>query len=375
MENSFGNRRVRRSLGFMPEGAQIGLAFFLCLFVISLLWNSGFSVMGVSKSEVAKLVFTSFWPWVLFAQLKILIVYLSVGYILGISAELIAEYIFPNLPGARFIWIFVTNAWMLSWNIKKYPQLYAETFYDRGGVLRFAQVLITDKIPYFIFKGSGVVLLSVAMLAAGIYLAKKMREKVYLVSFAVIALVGVTFYAYLPWFLPAKNHGPNIMVIAADSLRNDRLGTNNYFRKLTPNIDKVAARGTVFNNTYTVFPRTFPSVISMLTGQLPVTHGVRHMFPNKYLRDHRAASIAEALRQNGYATAVIADFAGDVFASMNIGFDEIKSPYFNFIILINQRCLETHFLLLPYVSNPAGRTIFPGAKGVREKCQPFHACG
>ena len=355
----------------MPGGVIIGVSFFFCLFIVSLVWNSGFSVMGVSNGEAAKLVFTSFWPWVLLAQVKILAVYLLVGYLMGLSAELIAGYLFPMVPGIRLIWVLALNAYLLVWNIRKYPQLYTESLYDRGGLFKFLQVLITHQLPQFLLDGTGVILGSFLLFSLAVYMVKKLGEKIYLAAFAVILVFCAVMYAVLPKILPAKNSGPNVIVIAADSFRHDRMGSSNYARHLTPNIDRVAARGTVFNGARTSFPRTFPAVISLLTGQLPVTHGVRHMFPDKYHRDLTGESIVEELRQNGYATAVVSDFAGDVFSRMRIGFEKIRAPYFNFITLIDQRSLEIHFFLMPYVTNPLGRKVFPELKEFANNADPF----
>jgi len=355
------NRLIKLARAF-PSGAREGMLFFTCLFAFSLFWNGGFSVMGVSKGEVAKLVMTSFWPWVLAGQVKILIVYLAAGLLVGLSAELVASRLLPKLRGARLGWIFAVNAYFLAINIRKYPQLYTESLYDRGGLFKLFEVLITHKLPQFVFNGAGTVLLSAGVIALGLYLARALKERVYLAAFGVVLLTIGTLYAYLPWLLPPKNSGPNVMVIAADSFRNDRLGAHGYARHITPNIDKIAGQGVVFNSAFTSFPRTFPAIISLLTGQLPVTHGVRHMFPDKYSRDHTAASVVELLRKNGYSTAVVSDFAGDVFSRMRIGFESVKAPYFNFITLIDQRSLEVHFLLMPYVTNPLGRKLFPELK-------------
>ena len=341
------------------------------MFVVSLLWNSGFSVMGVSNGEAAKLVFTSFWPWVLSAQIKILIVYLIVGYIIGLTAELVAVNLFARIPRARLWWILVVSCCMFFWNIRKYPQIYTESLYDRGGIFKLFQIIITDKMPQFIFNGAYFALLCLFLLSLGIYIAKRISRNIHLAVFAVVLVICASTFMALPQILPSKNHGPNIIVLAADSFRHDRLGTSGYFRHVTPNIDKLCSDGVVLDNARTSFPRTFPAIISLLTGQLPVTHGVRHMFPDKYLRDHTAYSMVETLRKNGYATAVVSDFAGDVFSRMRIGFEKIRAPYFNFITLIDQRCLEMHFLLMPYVTNPLGRKIFPELKEFANNGDPF----
>src|SRR5574340_77261 len=76
--------------------------------------------------------------------------------------------------------------------------------------------------------------------------------------------------------LPASSQGrPNILMIGSDTLRADRLGVNGYTRLLTPNIDGLAAKGTNFSQYIVPIGRTAPSLLSLLTGTWPHTHGVR----------------------------------------------------------------------------------------------------
>ena len=67
----------------------------------------------------------------------------------------------------------------------------------------------------------------------------------------------------------------NVLLLTADSLRADRVDTSDTTANgRTPNLARLARRGTVFNRAYTVTPWTAPSVVSILTGLYPATHGV-----------------------------------------------------------------------------------------------------
>ncbi|MBN1823573.1 MAG: sulfatase [Endomicrobiales bacterium] len=354
-----------------PKGAVIGVLFFAGMFLLSLLWNMGFSVMGVENAEAAKLVLTSFWPWIVEAQAKILVVYALLGFFIGWVSELVHRYIPLRFRGSRLLWVFLINLYFLLSNIRKYPQVYAESLYFKGIVFKYVQIFVTDMLPEILMTVYGALLLVVVCFVSGVWLARTFRRKIYIPALA--AIIILAFLSHRVYKKPAspKNSGPNVLVLAADSLRHDRLGCENYERDLTPNIDKIAADGVVFRDARTSFPRTFPAVISFLTGRLPVTHGVRHMFPDKYSRDHRRDSVVEVLRKEGYATAVVTDFAGDVFSRMRIGFEKVRSPYFNFITLIDQRSLEVHFLLMPYVTNHFGRFVFPELKEFADNADPF----
>ena len=68
---------------------------------------------------------------------------------------------------------------------------------------------------------------------------------------------------------------PNIILITVDSLRADHLSCYGYQRNTTPNIDKLANNSTLFKKHMTVYPKTTPSAVSMMTGLYPHSHGTR----------------------------------------------------------------------------------------------------
>ncbi len=62
---------------------------------------------------------------------------------------------------------------------------------------------------------------------------------------------------------------PNILFIMADQLRADYLGCYGSTWVDTPNIDRIAAKGTVFNHCYTNSPVCAPARIALATGMRP----------------------------------------------------------------------------------------------------------
>jgi hypothetical protein len=65
------------------------------------------------------------------------------------------------------------------------------------------------------------------------------------------------------------------------------------------------------------------------------------------------------LRQAGYRTGVVSDFAGDIFPRIELGFQRVQAPRFTFDDLLTQGNLEIHTLLFPFLLNRAGRALFP----------------
>ena len=76
--------------------------------------------------------------------------------------------------------------------------------------------------------------------------------------------------------LPAATSSrPNIILLTVDSFRPDRLGCYGYQSAVTPNIDKLAARGITFTNAFSTASWTNASLVSLLTGLYPPVHGVQ----------------------------------------------------------------------------------------------------
>lgn len=68
--------------------------------------------------------------------------------------------------------------------------------------------------------------------------------------------------------LPARR-GMNVLWVAIDTVRADRVSFNGYARKTTPNLDKLAKDAFVFTHAYSSYPTSNYSYASMLTGRVP----------------------------------------------------------------------------------------------------------
>jgi choline-sulfatase len=101
---------------------------------------------------------------------------------------------------------------------------------------------------------------------------------------------------------PANPGRPNILLLMTDQQRPDSLGCYGSQVARTPNIDRLAREGVVFENCYVQNPLCCPARYSMLTGRYPHSHGVRS---NWYAPRPGEQSFAHQLGRVGYATAAI----------------------------------------------------------------------
>lgn len=66
---------------------------------------------------------------------------------------------------------------------------------------------------------------------------------------------------------------PNVIVFLVDMLRPDHLGLYGYSKDTSPNLDRLAGEGVVFDRAFAPAPWTLPSTVSLLTGLHPSEHG------------------------------------------------------------------------------------------------------
>ena len=74
---------------------------------------------------------------------------------------------------------------------------------------------------------------------------------------------------------PAAGTPPNILIFIADQVRWDAVGAYGLnSMDLTPNLDAMAQRGTLYRSMFTNQPVCSPSRACLFTGQYPARHGV-----------------------------------------------------------------------------------------------------
>lgn len=115
--------------------------------------------------------------------------------------------------------------------------------------------------------------------------------------------------------------GPrSVLLVTVDTLRADRLGSYGYSGADTPFTDALAERGVRFEQVFSVAPITLPSHVSLLTGTIPPSHGVRDN--GGYQAVPELLTLAEILREEGFRTAAFtAAFVLDSQFGLDQGFE------------------------------------------------------
>jgi arylsulfatase A-like enzyme len=114
---------------------------------------------------------------------------------------------------------------------------------------------------------------------------------------------------------------PNIIMIVVDDLRFDEFSAVGHPFLFTPNIDRLASEGVLFENAYHVVPLCSPNRASILTGQYPSRHGI----VDNVARDrasHQLNLFAKELQSAGYETAHIGKW--------HMGNDPTPRPGYNY---------------------------------------------
>jgi arylsulfatase A-like enzyme len=95
----------------------------------------------------------------------------------------------------------------------------------------------------------------------------------------------------------------------------------------TPNLDRFFSEAVVFNSFYTPIARTFPALYSILTGQYPVTNGVRLNLMKRHHINPESLTLPRILKtQDGYFTAYFTDEVRFSNILGEDGFDYLRHP-------------------------------------------------
>jgi arylsulfatase A-like enzyme len=94
------------------------------------------------------------------------------------------------------------------------------------------------------------------------------------------------------------------------------------------------------------------------------------MFPRWEDRQHDFDAMPGRFRSAGYRTAVVSDYAGDIFGRIDLGFQTVDTPRFDLRELVRQRALERETPLLPFLHSRVGRSLFPVLREMNHAADP-----
>ena len=150
---------------------------------------------------------------------------------------------------------------------------------------------------------------------------------------------------------------PNIIMIGVDSLRPDYMGKREGNDSLTPAMDAFIHDSVQFTQAVTPLARTFPSWISILSGQYPKTSGARYNLI-KPSRLNTAGLLTWRLKEQGYQTMVAMDERRFANIDSSYGFDFEIGPKMgagDFVLgSVNDTPLTNMFL-----DTKIGKFLFP----------------
>ncbi len=183
----------------------------------------------------------------------------------------------------------------------------------------------------------------------------------------VLRLAPVVVLCVLPllaWRVPAPdrpvpNAGPNVVILSWDALRPDHIGFYGAKRKITPNIDRFLEESTVWDTAFTPLARTYPAWVSMLTGSLPVTHGIRDPLPAVARLVPPVPTFPAVLQERGWHTTFLTDDSRFSYMVPEMGWDTIVQPQVgiaNFAISGSEPRFRAFY---GFLDNPLGWSLVP----------------
>ena len=119
---------------------------------------------------------------------------------------------------------------------------------------------------------------------------------------------------------------PNIVLIIADNLNPTLLGPYGNREIRTPNLDRMAQEGMVFERAFAVSGVCSPTRASLLTGLVPSQTGVHNALPSSYEVDNWSAieefrNLPQTLKDAGYQTGLVGKYHLGQPDNAQLGFD------------------------------------------------------
>lgn len=181
----------------------------------------------------------------------------------------------------------------------------------------------------------------------------------------IIALffVAVIGSAAIGWWYARESppHQGPILLVSIDGVPATDLSAYGAQKSDTPAIDALANESVVFERAYTHSPQSLPAHVSLLTGRLPIDHGVRDDAGFSLAAD--TSTLAELLRNRGFATgAAVSSFLLQARTGIGQGFsffdDEMPSGPSEEIAAVERGGSQTIDVAERWMNGQSGQRFF-----------------
>jgi len=197
-------------------------------------------------------------------------------------------------------------------------------------------------------------------------------------SVAALAVLFVAFHHPAPALAAPSLTRPNVLIIATDSWRFDRVGVHGATHpELTPNIDAFAKTALDLSNHHVATASTLESWVTFFTGLFPPAHGIRSMYPSREevaAVESRNEVVPKLLSAQGYETFVSSDWVGNCFDLVDLGFGKRHvGSVQNFEALLREATVRAHPLVLLFfglLPGSLGDALVPGRSSLAAAARP-----
>ncbi len=252
--------------------------------------------------------------------------------------------------------------------IARRPALFEDLLWRQGSLRAQVQVFLAERV------GSLAIDRLLAALGLAWLLAALLRQQGRARwAWAGVAVVSLGAFAGPSLRWPRRVHvsGTPIIVLAADSLRRDHLSGLGYPAATTPHLDALLARGASPAELFVPLASTTASWTTFLTGLYPHQHGVRDLFPRADQTHLHVPTVPRVLREAGYSTSVVSDYAGETFSRIDFGFEHRDVPPATSLeVFADREAFQRLPFALAFLTGAWGQRLFPVGKYLPVNADP-----
>jgi arylsulfatase A-like enzyme len=366
----------RRGLPSIAAGVAVSLSLWLS----DLARLSGHPFAGVTDSGAAARVLAVAREALFSLELRLFLLHLALGALAGLLFAL-AWHSALSPARSRLRELFASAGFTFSLfalallaMAARYPQLYSDRWWLSGGAPALLEHFVTHRIgPLWLDGGFLALAVSASAVAAlgsarrVVQVAKGFALRKSVVTASVLAAAVIALRAgSRPLRATDRPKTPNLLILASDSLRTDRVENE----EVMPFTASRIGKGSLYRYAFTPIARTYPSWVSTLTGTEPRTNGVRHMFPTLENRRDVGPTLFTELRDRDYFTFAVSDFAGDIFSGFEGGFESLDVPHLTVDTLAQSTTLTGHTWSLPLLRIAWVRRLLPYWRNVPSLADP-----